>query len=258
MDILSPHGEETTSVQALRKALLSLGSDRSEADFPTDGGFSERVPLKVLILTQATHRLFEALEDGPTKVPAKRKQVVSGPWVPAEDVVKAGGATGKPAPFPSISRSIVLSMRSSETPAAARVCNEDEADELSHDESAASDYDPDDEVIVGPTPLAVQPLSFSELSIPGGESTSILSGVTSIRLSEVTRLKCPRGSSAEPLPLSYGSILHICGFEDRCRPCMFERSAGRCRKSWLCDFCHMHTGRKRKVTAVPWQKGKPA
>ncbi|CAK0865816.1 unnamed protein product, partial [Prorocentrum cordatum] len=104
MDILSPHGEETTSVQALRKALLSLGSDRSEADFPTDGGFSERVPLKVLILTQATHRLFEALEDGPTKVPAKRKQVVSGPWVPAEDVVKAGGATGKPAPFPSISR----------------------------------------------------------------------------------------------------------------------------------------------------------
>lgn len=336
MDVLAPQEEATTSAQALRKALLSLGSDCSEADFPTEGGFSEHVPIKVLILTQATHRLFEAFEDGTTKVPSKRRQVVSGPWVPAENVAKAGGATGKPAQFPSISRSLMLSMRGS-TPPTARsrpatlphsrrsateagstspeggepqrrslsdstdykisrrrssveenpastartyysdsqrrleavapgspassqleVFNEDEAGELSLEDSAASECSTDDEVIVGPTPLAVQPLSFSELSIPGGGKNSILSGVASVRISEVVRLKCPRGSSAEPLPLSYGSILHICGHEDRCRPCMFERSAGRCRKSWLCDFCHMHTGRKRKVTAVPWQDGKPA
>ncbi|CAK8985954.1 unnamed protein product, partial [Durusdinium trenchii] len=27
---------------------------------------------------------------------------------------------------------------------------------------------------------------------------------------------------------------------------MFERVPGRCKKAWLCDFCHLHAGRKKK------------
>lgn len=45
--------------------------------------------------------------------------------------------------------------------------------------------------------------------------------------------------------LSFGSVLHLCGHLDHCRPCMFERKARRCKKSWLCDFCHFHGDRAR-------------
>ncbi|CAJ1416266.1 unnamed protein product [Effrenium voratum] len=45
---------------------------------------------------------------------------------------------------------------------------------------------------------------------------------------------------------SFGSLLHSCRTEAPCRPCMFERVPGRCKKAWLCDFCHLHSGRKRK------------
>ncbi|CAE8601136.1 unnamed protein product, partial [Polarella glacialis] len=110
--------------------------------------------------------------------------------------------------------------------------------------------DDDDEIIVGPTIFAVQPKTFEEVWIPDAKEgkAPVHSNVSVISLSDVSRLSSARTGQAV---LSFGSLLHACGFGTLCRPCMFERIPGRCRKVWLCDFCHMHAGRKRRVTDHP-------
>eukprot|EP00913_Durusdinium_trenchii_P016747 g15741.t1 len=63
-------------------------------------------------------------------------------------------------------------------------------------------------------------------------------------VSDVLRLKAQDRPQLQVC--SFGSLLHSCQTEAPCRPCMFERVPGRCKKAWLCDFCHLHSGRKKK------------
>lgn len=129
--------------------------------------------------------------------------------------------------------------------------------EPSSEEDEPSDGEAGVEVVIGPTPMAVQPYVMEELHIPDsfsdGGKRAIVSCSNRVSIGEVSRLRVLPDGSDCPLPVSFGSVLHICGHEQHCRPCMFERSAGRCRKGWLCDFCHMHNRRKRKVAPVPWK-----
>lgn len=101
----------------------------------------------------------------------------------------------------------------------------------------------DVEIIVGPTDHAVLPLSFEKLWI-NDDSVAVRSRSKHLSVSDVLLLK------SEPEPTntvrSFGSLLHSCRTEATCRPCMFERVPGRCKKAWLCDFCHLHSGRKKK------------
>mmetsp|Transcript_59749 Transcript_59749/g.165165 ORF Transcript_59749/g.165165 Transcript_59749/m.165165 type:complete len:422 (+) Transcript_59749:95-1360(+) len=137
---------------------------------------------------------------------------------------------------------------------------------MEHDDSfrALSDIDSDQEdgyisepgesadVLVGPTYLAVQPMKLEELSLPesAGKNGSIRkvplgSNSRCLSFSDAMRLARLRQGEA---PLSFGSTLHVnFGPGQPCRPCMFERWAGRCDKSWLCDFCHLHTVHKRRA-----------
>lgn len=125
------------------------------------------------------------------------------------------------------------------------------------EECAASDFDDDDalseasepgcsaELVVGPTDLAVQPYRLEDLCLPDRLPSGhvvqapLQSGPRCVSLRDMARLSAARPAQA---PLSFGSTLHLNygGPQSKCRPCMFERWAGRCTKSVLCDFCHMH------------------
>lgn len=123
----------------------------------------------------------------------------------------------------------------------------------------------DEEVIVGPTSHAVAPKTFEELWIPGvlgneAERFSVISRPSCLSLADVFRLgnaglqvkptdalETTELAESDPQPhRSFGSLLHFYSPDVVCRPCMFERIPGRCRKAVLCDFCHMHSGRKRR------------
>lgn len=131
--------------------------------------------------------------------------------------------------------------------------------------SSVAKHGIDEEVIVGPTKHAVAPKKFEELWIPGvlgkeAERSSVISRPSCLSLADVFRLgnaglqvkptdslETTEPAEADPQPhRSFGSLLHFCSPDAVCRPCMFERIPGRCRKSVLCDFCHMHSGRKRR------------
>lgn len=117
--------------------------------------------------------------------------------------------------------------------------------EAAEDDTSASEADEDADVIVGPTNLAVMPSKLEALFLPdlcgGGPVVPVGSSSRCLRLSDTLRLSRARSGEA---PLSFGSVLHLnYGAGQPCRPCMFERWAGRCNKSWLCDFCHLHTVR---------------
>eukprot|EP00440_Ansanella_granifera_P040350 gb/GFBE01043765.1/.p1 GENE.gb/GFBE01043765.1/~~gb/GFBE01043765.1/.p1 ORF type:complete len:567 (+),score=79.99 gb/GFBE01043765.1/:1-1701(+) len=101
------------------------------------------------------------------------------------------------------------------------------------------------EIVVGPTQFAVMPRKFEDFWIEdkSGHKESINSHAVTLSVRDILRLTAARD---DPQPLSFGSLPHVCGFE-KCRPCMFERTAGRCKKIWLCDFCHLHSGRKGKT-----------
>mmetsp|Transcript_86355 Transcript_86355/g.278889 ORF Transcript_86355/g.278889 Transcript_86355/m.278889 type:complete len:379 (-) Transcript_86355:326-1462(-) len=134
-----------------------------------------------------------------------------------------------------------------------------DAEEMSDVESVWSEAssDNDDEevsVLVGPTQLSVAPHRLDEFflaaqisddgEVKSGSSISIRSSPGSLSLGDIVRLSAARSAEA---PLSFGSMLHLCNGEGGpCRPCMFERWAGRCNKKWLCDFCHLHVGHKRR------------
>lgn len=117
--------------------------------------------------------------------------------------------------------------------------------------SALSD-DGSIDILVGPTDMAASQRRLTELWLPsrmpgsgGTTAVPIRSGPGCLSLGDVLRLSEARSIKA---PLSFGSTMHL--ITDRvsnCRPCMFERWPGRCRKSWLCDFCHAHTGRGKPV-----------
>lgn len=98
-------------------------------------------------------------------------------------------------------------------------------------------------VLVGPTPLASQPYQLDQVYIPGPEGkVAIRSSARQLVLSDALRLTM----AWDQVPLSFGSAVHLAhGASPGCRPCMYERWAGRCSKRWLCDFCHMHVGTKR-------------
>mmetsp|Transcript_81709 Transcript_81709/g.239875 ORF Transcript_81709/g.239875 Transcript_81709/m.239875 type:complete len:476 (+) Transcript_81709:132-1559(+) len=121
----------------------------------------------------------------------------------------------------------------------------------SEDDSASEDGESAD-VIVGPTELAVQPMKLKDVSLPmqtGLSNNSVLKKPISSSPRCLSISDCLRLANVRPFeaPLSFGSALHLsCGPGHQCRPCMFERWAGRCNKSWLCDFCHLHTVQKAR------------
>jgi len=115
----------------------------------------------------------------------------------------------------------------------------------------ASDLETDAEIKVGPSELANGGSSLSELSIPvkrkhAGKNikpTPIKSTTECLVYSEIRLLTKAR----KVAPLSFGSAKHVSKKNDQpCRPCMFEsQKPGRCKRSWLCDFCHMNHPRSR-------------
>jgi len=116
--------------------------------------------------------------------------------------------------------------------------------------------DEDDEIIIGPTQFAVPGSRFEEVWIPeGNKRYPVLSRPDRLCITDILRLsRLVKDSGA---PLSFGSLLHICGHQQKCRPCMFERVPGRCRKLWLCDFCHSHVGRRHRSIQEAAQTPKP-
>lgn len=100
----------------------------------------------------------------------------------------------------------------------------------------------DDIVLVGPSDHSMQPLNFDAAWLCHDETGTLMPRPVRSRpgvlyLSDVMALK---KSSPTPEPLSFGSVPHLCGYTS-CRPCMFERRAGRCKKGLFCDFCHLHS-----------------
>lgn len=138
------------------------------------------------------------------------------------------------------------------------------------DSPDSEDDEEDVEFVLGPTAAAFSPYSVDFVRFPGispsGEPVlhSVRSRSHVIYLSDVPHLillgKLLGGRGA----LSFGSVVHFqqdgtpravlmdaCEQHDRerwCRPCMFERRGRRCRKSWLCDFCHVHLQRTPRGT----------
>lgn len=112
---------------------------------------------------------------------------------------------------------------------------------------------PDVEIIIGPTSLAFGSLSPSTIELPstGVEGTAALkSHSKQLSVGDCLRL----ASAGTAAPMSFGSALHITGVEGRCRPCMFEHWPGRCKKSWLCDFCHSHEFREVRASSKKTRK----
>merc|ERR1712008_89000 len=132
--------------------------------------------------------------------------------------------------------------------------------ELSDSEDDGLLEDDDDvEVLVGPTHLAVKPLRLEDQTLPhtccDGSIVHmpLMSGPRCMILSEAMRLSNARSWQA---PLSFGSVLHLSmGKKASCRPCMFERWAGRCTKSWLCDFCHLDVSERQLRVGKGSSKG---
>uniref|UniRef100_A0A7S4W575 Uncharacterized protein n=1 Tax=Alexandrium monilatum TaxID=311494 RepID=A0A7S4W575_9DINO len=133
----------------------------------------------------------------------------------------------------------------------ARQCSPAADSDAESECSAPSEPDESAEIIVGPTNLAVMPLKLEDLCLFRLERHTgtvkrvpLVSNPRRLSLADALRLSHARPEEA---PLSFGSTLHLSyGAGQPCRPCMFERWAGRCIKSWLCDFCHLHTTQKAR------------
>jgi len=99
-------------------------------------------------------------------------------------------------------------------------------------------------IVVGPTHFASHPYKLDQVLVPGPEGkVAIRSCERQLVLSDALRLQM----AWNQVPLSFGSAVHLVhGASLGCRPCMYERWAGRCSKKWLCDFCHMHSNTKRR------------
>jgi len=138
---------------------------------------------------------------------------------------------------------------------------DDNSDTDSFSDESSSNPELQANVIVGPTQLAVQPMRLEDLWIPanprfGEPKAPIRSGPYCLALSDVRRLS---GARSDEAPLSFGTVKHLIFGSGRsgasCRPCMFERWAGRCNKSWLCDFCHLHMGQRHRPVHLETLQG---
>mmetsp|Transcript_10339 Transcript_10339/g.24900 ORF Transcript_10339/g.24900 Transcript_10339/m.24900 type:complete len:275 (+) Transcript_10339:70-894(+) len=111
---------------------------------------------------------------------------------------------------------------------------------------------PELDIIVGPTKMAAHGSKLRDLSIPQGygqPAVPLKSHRRCLAVSDALRLAAARAAA----PLSFGSVVHAQTRQPltRCRPCMFEQRPGRCRKSFLCDFCHLSHPSRQKVKAKP-------
>lgn len=103
------------------------------------------------------------------------------------------------------------------------------------------------EFVVGPTELAVAPNKLSNLWLEGpdaGMRQPVKSSSGCVYLSDVQRLDL-RTCMNENLPVSFGTLNHLCGKQSHCKPCVFQRRRQKCKKGWLCDLCHLHLGVER-------------
>eukprot|EP00931_Biecheleriopsis_adriatica_P043163 TRINITY_DN24685_c0_g1_i1.p1 TRINITY_DN24685_c0_g1~~TRINITY_DN24685_c0_g1_i1.p1 ORF type:complete len:365 (+),score=62.72 TRINITY_DN24685_c0_g1_i1:79-1173(+) len=115
-------------------------------------------------------------------------------------------------------------------------------------------------LMVGPSPSkAVRTILDKKISACGampGSSSAVrarcargsLSHETFVCLSDIQILKKLPGC------LSFGSALHLReNCTELCQVCSFSRKTRTCKKSWLCDFCHMQPAQSR-----PRKKGSGA
>lgn len=125
-------------------------------------------------------------------------------------------------------------------------------------DDSSGEEDSDVEILVGPTQLAAYGSSLPDLFLPEDRhGTTVPVPLQShgqcLSLSDAMRLAKARSSEA---PLSFGSVTHLLTRQPlQCRPCMFEQRPGRCRKSYLCDFCHLSHRRRVKVTKATLTSG---
>lgn len=112
------------------------------------------------------------------------------------------------------------------------------------------------EIIIGPTNYAVKPNTFQDVWLDDHATCArvpVKSTSSSLYLSDILRLSI-RVDDEDVLPISFGTLNHLCGREDLCRPCMHESRAGRCKKAWLCDTCHLHSRGKASWLAMKLKK----
>jgi len=113
-------------------------------------------------------------------------------------------------------------------------------------EDAASEEGNGDKIIVGLSDLTCCGATLSDFSLLEGDTpVPIKSNSGCLFLSDVLRLTRARAEA----PLSFGSVQHhATKLATSCRACMFEQRPGRCKKSWLCDFCHLRHPRREKAS----------
>jgi len=138
----------------------------------------------------------------------------------------------------------------SATPAVEELPPLSDADHSDFEDGCDTEDEEGLEVIVGPTHHASMPYDLQSLWLPRRDTSRLTmtraplkSSPRVLAMSDTILLTNARRSGA---PLSFGSVLHLVhGNGEQCRPCMFERWAGRCNKKWLCDFCHLHPSSKK-------------
>lgn len=174
------------------------------------------------------------------------------------DSVPTRGSSFQFVPFYGCAGKSKQPMAYSEAPTA-KLRARSNVQELSDSEDECLLEEDDVEVLVGPTHLAVKPLRLEDQTLPhtccDGSIVHmpLMSGPRCMILSEAMRLSNARSWQA---PLSFGSVLHLnMGKKASCRPCMFERWAGRCTKSWLCDFCHLDVSERQLRVGKGSSKG---
>mmetsp|Transcript_103113 Transcript_103113/g.204793 ORF Transcript_103113/g.204793 Transcript_103113/m.204793 type:complete len:494 (+) Transcript_103113:34-1515(+) len=189
----------------------------------------------------------DASKPGATNTGTGNAVATFSPWA------SVGSCVGMPSPWANTHAGTRPSVEDCNKPAmgsglaAPGSAMDDSSEDSSYREPSG---DEDDEIIIGPTQFAVQASCFEDVWIPAGNKLHpVLSRPHRLFITDVIRLSGLVEDAGAPL--SFGSLLHICGHQHKCRPCMFERVPGRCRKLWLCDFCHLHVGRKRRSTQEP-------
>eukprot|EP00929_Paragymnodinium_shiwhaense_P015638 TRINITY_DN123736_c0_g1_i1.p1 TRINITY_DN123736_c0_g1~~TRINITY_DN123736_c0_g1_i1.p1 ORF type:complete len:204 (-),score=25.15 TRINITY_DN123736_c0_g1_i1:240-851(-) len=147
----------------------------------------------------------------------------------SEHGLQVGGLRLSEERFPSAPQGIYQNPHASSSTAAAALSGD-------HTEREGDDM----EFVVGPTDNAFL------LGLAGAFSKPpmVKSSSRALHLSDIRRLADFRPRA----PLSFGSLNHFLsdgtGRNDQlCRACMFERTPGRCKRGFLCDFCHLDTRR---------------
>jgi len=202
----------------------------------------------------------------PVLQPRLRQGLSADGQEPRQRGAQAGGALRAPGQQPRLGAEVLPLSQSAgcceagpgaQRPAtSSRAATTDSSD--SEAETASSGPELPVQVLVGPTDLAFAPLKLKDVWLPGEGPGGLCvpvplrSGPSCLSLADAMRLSKARPGQA---PLSFGSSVHLISRGSQpCRPCMFERWTGRCSKSWLCDFCHLHVGRKRRRNKAVQQR----